>query len=257
MGYELPLKRLIARLDIKGQNVIKGIQFEGLRVIGAPDDLAKKYYDEGADELLLIDSVASLYQRDNILQIVEETAEEIFIPLTVGGGIRTLSDAKKLLLSGADKVAINSAAVTRPELLIEIAEIFGSQCVVLSVEAKKKGFIWEVYTNNGREPSGINVLDWIGRARTFGVGEVLVTSVDRDGTKKGLDNELMKKVREVTDLPLIGCGGIGTNEDVLSSFESCHLEGVAMASALHSKKVEIMELRTFLDSSGIPVRNIA
>lgn len=253
----MPLKRLIARLDVKGQNVIKGIQFEGLRVIGTPEDLAKKYYDEGADELLLIDSVASLYQRDNILQIVEETAERIFIPLTVGGGIRSLSDAKKLLLSGADKVAVNSAAVMRPELLFEIAEIFGSQCVVLSVEAKQNGFIWEVYTNNGREPSGINVLDWIGRARTLGVGEVLVTSVDRDGTKKGLDNELMKKVREVTDLPLIGCGGVGTNEDVLSSFELCQLEGIAMASALHSKKVELKELRAFLNSSGIPVRNIA
>jgi cyclase len=256
MGYKLPLKRLIARLDIKGQNVIKGIQFEGLRVIGAPQQLANKYYDEGADELLLIDSVASLYQRDNILNIVEETAEEIFIPLTVGGGIRTLSDAKKLLLSGADKVAINSAAVMRPELLNEIAQIFGSQCVVLSVEAKQNGSNWEVYTNNGREPSGINVLEWVSRARTLGVGEVLITSVDRDGTKKGLDNELMKKVREVTDLPLIGCGGIGANEGVLSSFEQCQLEGIAMASALHSKKIDLMELRTFLKSSGVPVRNI-
>ncbi len=253
----MPLKRLIARLDIKGQNVIKGIQFEGLRVIGAPKELAKKYYDEGADELLLIDSVASLYQRDNILQIVEETAEKIFIPLTVGGGIRTLSDAKSLLLSGADKVAINSAAVMRPELLMEIAEIFGSQCVVLSVEAKQRGLLWEVYTDNGREPSGINVLDWIGRARTLGVGEILVTSVDRDGTKKGLDIELMKKAREVTDLPLIGCGGIGTNEGVLSAFNLSQLEGVAMASALHSKKIELMELRAFLNSSGIPVRNIS
>jgi cyclase len=144
----------------------------------------------------------------------------------------------------------------RPELLNEIAEIFGSQCVVLSVEAKQKGSIWEVYTNNGREPSGINVMDWIGRARNLGVGEVLVTSVDRDGTKKGLDNELMKNVREVTDLPIIGCGGIGTNEGVLSSFELCELEGIAMASALHSKKIELIKLRTFLKSSGLPVRNI-
>lgn len=255
MGYELPLKRLIARLDIKGQNVIKGIQFEGLRVIGSPDHLAKKYYEDGADELLLIDAVASLYQRDNILQIVEKTAEEIFIPLTVGGGIRTLTDAKKLLLSGADKVAINSAAVMRPELLTEIAEIFGSQCVVLSVEAKQKGPIWEVYTNNGREPSGFNVLEWIGRAKTLGVGEILVTSVDRDGTKKGLDNELMKNVRDTTDLPLIGCGGIGAEEAVLNSFELCQLEGIAMASALHSKKIDFKNLKKFLSSSGIPVRN--
>jgi cyclase len=250
----LSCRRLIARLDIKGDNVIKGIQMEGLRVIGKPSQLASKYYLDGADELLFVDTVASLYNRDNILKVVEDAANTIFIPLTVVGGIRTLENAKQLLLSGADKVGLNTAAISRPSLLTEIADVFGSQCVVLSVEAKKFGSDWELLTNNGRERTGMPIGPWLEAARKNGVGEIIVTSVDNDGMKNGLDLSLMSFARENTDLPLIGCGGVASENDLIKGFVDSQLDGIAIASALHFDLLSLPQIREKIGTHGFEIR---
>jgi cyclase len=227
---------------------------EGLRIVGNPKDLAKKYYEEGADELLFVDTVASLYNRDNILKVVEHAASNIFIPLTVAGGVRTLENAKQLLLSGADKVALNTAAISRPALLTDIANVFGSQCVVLSVEAKLFGNSWELMTNNGRERTGDLLGPWIKSAAKYGVGEIVVTSVDKDGTKNGLDLPLMNFVRECTDLPLIGCGGVSSEQDITKGFGECKLDGIGIATALHFKSISLPEMKEKLRLKGFEVR---
>ncbi|MEQ8701481.1 MAG: imidazole glycerol phosphate synthase cyclase subunit, partial [Bauldia litoralis] len=183
---DIPPPRLIARLDIKGSNVIKGIHLEGLRVVGQPGPMARLYYEQGVDEIIYMDTVASLYGRNNILPVVEEAARDIFVPLTVGGGIRTIDDITAALRSGADKVAINTAAIARPDFLREAAETFGSQCITLSIEAKRRGEgRWEALTDNGRERTGVDVLAWVVEAERLGAGEVLVTSVDKEGTRRG------------------------------------------------------------------------
>jgi cyclase len=250
-------RRLIARLDIKSQNVIKGIQMEGLRIVGDPKVIATKYYESGADELLYIDTVATLYGRDNLIDIVRNTAQNIFIPLTVGGGIRTFDDAKLLLRSGADKVAINSSAVGNPKLLKEIAETFGSQCVVLSVDCKKIGNDWSVYVNNGRDPTGLFVASWVEAAAQNGVGEVLVTSVDRDGTRRGLDLDLMVLARSSTDLPLIGSGGAGTIADIRKGFSEADLDGIAIGAAIHTESLKLELIRKDLIEAEIGLRQIS
>ena len=196
--------RLIARLDIKGPNLIKGIQLEGLRVIGDPQAYARKYYAQGADELVYMDIVASLYGRNSLHDTIRRTCHDVFIPLTVGGGLRSVEDVRQILRAGADKVAINTAAVQRPQLVNEIASVFGSQCVVLSIEAKHHAAgKWEVYTDNGRERSGLDVIDWAQRGAALGAGELLVTSVDREGTRKGFDCELMRAVSAAVSIPVI------------------------------------------------------
>lgn len=250
-------RRLIARLDIKGEYVIKGIQMEGLRIVGEPNALATRYYESGADELLYLDTVATLYGRKNLVDIVRATAENIFIPLTVGGGVGTYDDAKLLLRSGADKVAINSAAVSNPLLLTKIAETFGSQCVVLSVECKRIANDWEVYVNNGRDPTGLSVGSWVETASRFGVGEVLITSVDRDGTRRGFDLELMALARSSTDLPLIGSGGIGNIDDIKQGFCAANLDGIAIAAAFHSNSLSLGSVRQELHELEIDVRQIS
>ena len=185
--------RLVARLDIKGKNLIKGIRFEGLRVVGSPNERARYYYAAGADELLYMDAVASLYERNSLADLVAEVVQDVFIPITVGGGIRSVSDVRTLLRAGADKVALNTAAIRRPGLVTEIAENSGSQCVVLSVEAKSTSpGKWEAYIDGGREKTGRDVSEWVSEGVEMGAGEVLVTSVDRDGTEKGFDVELLK-----------------------------------------------------------------
>lgn len=247
-------RRLIARLDIKGENVIKGIQMEGMRVIGKPSHLASRYYLDGADELLFVDTVASLYNRDNILKVVEDAANNIFIPLTVVGGVRTLENAKQLLLSGADKIGLNTAALARPSLLTEIANIFGSQCVVLSVEVKKYENNWELLTNCGRERTGKLLGPWLESARSYGVGEIIVTSVDNDGTKNGLDLPLMSFAREHTDLPLIGCGGVASSVDLISGFNESQLDGIAIATALHFELFSLPQIREKISMFGIELR---
>jgi cyclase len=248
--------RLIARLDIKGPNLIKGVHLEGLKVIGSPNEYALKYYEQGADELIYMDSVASLYGRNHLGEIIKDAAKEIFIPMTVGGGIRSVEDATEILRSGADKVAINTAAVANPALITQLAEKFGSQCVVLSIEAKNNSNgHWEVLTENGRERSGLDVVEWAIQGCSNGAGEILLTSVDMEGTKKGFDNELLKAVSSQVEIPVIASGGMGKLSDAVDAIEKGEANAVAMADILHYGKATFSEVREELKVNGILVRN--
>jgi imidazole glycerol-phosphate synthase subunit HisF len=247
--------RLISRLDIKGPNLIKGIHLEGLRVIGDPQEYAKKYYLQGADELIYIDIVASLYGRSKLPEIVSRTVEEVFIPLTVGGGIRSVDDVKELLRAGADKVAINSAAVQRPDLINEVSRRFGSQCMVLSIEAKKQTEnTWEVYTDSGRERTGIDVIDWTKEGVLRGAGEILLTSIDAEGTKKGFDIDLIKAVTEVTNIPVIASGGMGSFSHLEDAIKIGDADAIAMADILHYERSTIPLIRDAAKKAEINVR---
>ena len=249
--------RIIPRLDIKAPNLIKGIQFEGLRVLGKPHDFAKKYYNDGADELLCIDTVASLYNRNNILDIVQDISNEIFIPLTVGGGLRCYEDVKNALRSGADKVAINTSAVKNPNVLSSISRDFGNQCVVLSVEAKKvDANHWEVYTDNGRERSFKDVFEWIKEATEHGIGELLITSVDQDGTQLGFDIDLCCQISKFVDVPVIASGGMGSLTHLITLLKNTQIDAVAIASSLHYEKHCISEIRNTMSSLGFQVRDL-
>lgn len=247
--------RIIARLDIKGPNVVKGICFEGLRIMGLPNELAQRYYHAGADEILFIDTVASLYGRDNILHIVEAAARDVFVPMTVGGGIRSVDDIVQVLRSGADRIAVNTAAIQRPGLIREAADAFGSQCVVLSVEAKRQGpGRWEAYTDNGRERTGLDVLDWVVRAEDLGAGEVLLTSVDREGTRTGIDIDLIAAVARRVEIPVIASGGVGSVTHVLEVVENTGIDAVACASVFHYGQCSIANVKQALIENGVPVR---
>jgi cyclase len=246
--------RLIARLDIKGPNLIKGIHLEGLRVMGSPNEHALKYYHQGADELIYMDCVASLYGRNNLSDIIMAAAKDIFVPMTVGGGIRSVDDATAVLRVGADKVAVNTAAVANPKLISDIAQRFGSQCMILSIEAKQVGKDrWEVYTNNGREHTGLDVVEWVKRGVSMGAGEILLTSVDNEGTRKGFDIPLVKAVAAAVDVPLIASGGMGRPEDLLAVVDA-DADAVAMADILHYNRVAISDIRTLADNEGLSVR---
>jgi len=247
--------RIIARLDIKAPNLIKGIHLEGLRVIGNPGKFANKYYMQGADELIYMDIVASLYERNSILDIVRETAKHIFIPMTVGGGIRSVSDVEDSLRAGADKTSINSAAVKRPELINEIANRFGSQCMVLSVEAKKYApGKWEVYYDNGREKTGLDVMEWIKDAEKRGAGEVLLTSVDMEGTGKGFDYELIKLVANAINIPVIASGGCGSLRHAVDAVNIANADAIALGHVLHYDKCNINEIKEAMRQADIEVR---
>ncbi len=247
--------RIIARLDVKGQNVIKGVHLECLRVIGKPGELAEKYYLEGADELLYIDIVASLYRRDNLLNIVNQASDKIFIPFTVGGGIRTLEDIKEFLKAGADKVAINTAATKDPNLLAKAARMFGSQCIVLSIEAKfRNDNKWEAFTDNGREKTGLDVVEWAKQGEELGAGEILLTSIDQEGTKKGFDLELVKKVSNNVSIPVIVSGGAGSSEHIIKCINETNVDTIAIASILHYNITSIPQIKKDLQKIGIPVR---
>lgn len=246
--------RVIARLDIKAENVVKGVRYEGLRVVGKPDELARSYYNAGADELLYIDTVASLYGRNNLTDVVERAAKQLFVPMTVGGGIRSVEDALLLLRSGADKVALNTAAIARPELISELAQALGAQAVVVSIQAKTLGGgRWEAYVDNGRERTGLNVVDWARKAVCLGAGELLVTSVDRDGTGLGYDVELLSTISKSVSVPVVGGGGAKGAEDVANLLSAVKLGGVALASALHYGRTEILQVKAALEARGIPV----
>ncbi len=248
--------RLIPRLDIKGPNLIKGVNLEGLRVVGDPQAFARQYYEEGADELLYMDSVASLYGRNNLTDIVRYTAENVFIPLTVGGGVRSLDDAERLLRSGADKIAINTAATQRPELVTEVSRHFGSQCMVLGIEAKRRGDGgWEAYTDNGREDSGLDVVDWARRGQDLGAGEILLTSVDQEGTRKGFDIALSKAVSEAVSIPVIVSGGLGHPDHLVAAVREGAADAVAVAHALHYRRHGLAELRAAAAAAGIATRH--
>ena len=247
--------RLIARLDVKAPNLIKGIHLEGLRVLGNPYDFAKKYYEEGADELLYIDIVASLYNRNSLLDLVTKTAQDIFIPFTVGGGVRTIENVTELLRAGADKIAVNTAATQRPALISEIARRFGTQCMVLSIEAKRVGpGKWEAFTDNGREYTGLDVIEWAKRGAELGAGEILLTSVDQEGTRKGFDIELIRSVSDAVSIPVIASGGMGTLEHLKDAVNLGKANAVAMADILHYKRSEFSKIRSYAASNNIQVR---
>ena len=247
--------RLIARLDIKGPNLIKGIHLEGLRIMGLPNEHALRYYQEGIDELIYMDCVASLYGRNHLGDIVKAATKDIFVPITVGGGIRSVDDATEILRAGADKVAVNTAAVSNPELITDIARRFGNQCMVLSVEAKQlSADTWEVYTDNGRERTGLNVLEWVKRGVELGAGEILLTSVDREGTRKGFDDALVKIVTAEVNVPVIASGGMGKPEDLLSVVIKGGADAVAMADILHYQRVGIRDIRSVAHNAGLGVR---
>jgi cyclase len=248
--------RLIARLDIKGENLIKGIRLEGLRIIGAPNDYATRYYRQGVDELIYMDCVASLYGRNHLRGIIEDAAKNIFIPMTVGGGIRSLDDVYDILRAGADKVAVNTALVSNPKLITEISRHFGSQCMVLSIEAKKVDMNrWEVYTNNGRERTGLDVIEWARRGVDMGAGEILLTSVDREGTRKGFDVSLTEAVSAVVSVPLIASGGMGKAEDLLPVVFEGGADAVAVADILHYERSKIADLRLVGKNAGLQLRD--
>ena len=248
--------RLIARLDIKGPNLIKGVHLEGLRVMGDPQEFAKRYYEQGIDEILYMDTVASLYGRNNLTEIVEHTATDVFVPITVGGGIRSVDDVRILLRSGADKVAVNTEATKRPELISELAEAFGSQCVVLGIEAKKNGGGWECLTDNGRERTGLDVIEWAKRGQDLGAGEILLTSIDREGTAKGFDVDLVRAVSSQVSIPVIASGGMGKLDDLLAVVRDGHAHAVAMAHVLHYGKLTLKNIREFAHQSELPVRTL-
>ncbi|MGE0456259.1 MAG: imidazole glycerol phosphate synthase subunit HisF [Vicinamibacteria bacterium] len=246
--------RIIARLDIKGPNLVKGIHLEGLRVIGDPAEHAVRYYREGADELIYIDIVASLYGRNSLLEVVEQTASQIFVPLTVGGGVRSLEDIRRLLRAGADKVAINTTALRRPELLTEASRVFGSQAIVLSIEAKRRpNGGWEAYTDNGREKTGVDAVAWAQRGVELGAGEILLTSVDAEGTRRGFDLDLIRAIGPAARVPVIACGGAGGAEHIAQAARS-GADGVAIASLLHYRTETLKGIKRRLATDGIEVR---
>ena len=249
--------RLIARLDIKGPNLIKGVRLEGLRKMGPPEPFATEYYETGADEIIYMDSVASLYGRNHLSNIISEAVKNIFIPITVGGGIRSVDDVTSILRSGADKVAVSTAAVEDQSLISKIAKKFGSQCMVISIEAKKiTNNKWEVLTNNGREKTGLDVLDWAKKAVKLGAGEILLTSIDQEGTRTGFDVNLVKSVTETVNVPVIASGGMGCINDLSAVVESGGADAVAMADILHYKRSNIPDIRDYAKSCGFKVRNI-
>ena len=247
--------RVIARLDIQAPTLIKSIRFEGLRVLGNPQEFARKYYEDGIDEILYVDTVATLYERIGIHDLVQKTAQNVFIPITVAGGIRSIQDVDDLLRSGADKIAINTAAVKNPDLISQVSKRFGSQCMVLSIEAcKQNDGSWEAYTDNGREHSKLDVLEWAIQAEKLGAGEILLTSVDFDGTQKGFDYDLIKLVSKNVSIPVIASGGFGDEDDFKKVVNDYSADAVAIGSALHYEKFTVKSLKNKLKNIGLNVR---
>lgn len=254
-GMRRPV-RIVARLDVKGKNLIKGIRMEGLRVLGSPNERAREYYNQGADELLYIDNVASLYDRNHLGELVTEVVRDVFIPITVAGGIRTVDDVSSLLRAGADKVAINTAAIRNPALITQVAERFGSQCMVLSIEAKRTAAgRWEAYAEGGREKTGLDVLEWAQAAILLGAGEILVTSVDFDGTEKGFDVDLVKEVGLLSSVPVIASGGMGSIGHARELLTATTADAVAIGSAAHRGRLNFDAVKEDLARAGVEVRN--
>ena len=253
----MPHTRVVARLDIKAPNLIKGIRLEGLRKLGDPNEFARRYYEMGVDELLYMDIVASLYERNSLTDVVQYTAQNIFIPFTVGGGLRSIEDIEAVLRAGADKVAINTAAIRRPELISEAARRFGSQCIVLSVEAKHRSTTegWEAYTDNGREHTGRDVLEWTREAVGLGAGEILLTSVDLEGTRNGMDTALISAVSENVNVPVIASGGAGEPAHLVDAVQM-GADAVAIADMLHYERASLSDIHRALRQHGISVREL-
>ncbi len=246
--------RVIAKLDVKPPHVVKPVHFEGLRKMGSPSEMAKKYYAQGADELFYIDIVSSLYQREILFNEIEQVANELFIPFAAGGGVKNIDDFSKMFHMGADKVVINTYAVQEdPCIINKAAEIFGRQAVVVNIEAKKWDSRWECYTDCGRIQSGKDVLEWAKEAEERGAGEILLQSVDADGRNKGFDLELCKTIVDMVDIPVVVASGAGSLEDIKEVIEYAKPSGVAIASLLHYDKVTIQDIKAFLRDNNIEV----
>jgi cyclase len=246
--------RVIPCLDVTGGRVVKGTNFVGLRDAGDPVELAARYDAEGADELVFLDITASSDGRDTTVDMVYRVAEQVFIPFTVGGGIRSLDDARRMLRAGADKVSVNTSAVQRPELIAEIAAEFGTQCVVCAIDAKRRDAGWEVYLHGGRTPTGLDAVEWAARATALGAGEILLTSMDRDGTREGFDLELTSAVAAAVTVPVIASGGVGTLDHLVEGVRDGHADAVLAASIFHFGEHTIAEAKTVMTAAGITVR---
>ncbi len=248
-------KRIIPCLDVKDGRVVKGVQFLNLKDAGDPVEIAKKYSVDGADEITFLDITASHENRNTMIDVVKRTASEVFVPLTVGGGVRVLEDVRNLLLAGADKVAINTAAVKNPGFVKEAAEKFGSQCIVVAIDARSDGEGgWEVYTHGGREPTGIDAVEWAGRMEELGAGEILLTSMDKDGTKDGYDLLLTRAVSRKVGIPVIASGGAGNIEHLFEGIEQGEADAVLVASIFHYGEYTIEETKDYLINKGITIR---
>jgi cyclase len=250
-------RRLIVCLDMKGGRVVKGVQFEGLRDVGDPVELARRYEAEGADELTFLDISASAEERETLWDVVRRTAECLFIPLTVGGGVRTVDDVGRALRAGADKVSINSAAVTHPELLTACAERFGAQCVVASIDARREGDRWRVYTRGGRTPTDLDAVAWARECVKRGAGEILLTSIDRDGARSGYDLALTRAVAEAVDVPVIASGGAGNAQHVRDALTEGKADAALVAGILHDGLTTVGAIKSLLHSSGLRIRSVA
>ena len=246
--------RIIPCLDVKNGRVVKGINFVDLKDAGDPVEQAKIYSDGGADEICFLDITASNENRETIYDVVERTSKKCFVPLTVGGGVRSVEDINKLLNCGADKVSINTAAVKDPKIIEESSKKFGSQCIVVAIDAKKKNDKWEIFTHGGRNNSGINALEFAKKMENSGAGELLVTSMDRDGTQVGYDNELMSNITALVNIPVIASGGVGNLDHLVDGIKLGNASAVLAASIFHYGKHSVKEAKEYLDSKGIPVR---
>jgi len=246
--------RLISRIDIKNENVSKGIQFDGLRKLGNPNEFAKRYYEEGIDELMFMDAVASLYDRNNLYDIIYQACKEVFVPITVGGGLRKIQDIQLALDAGADKVAINTQAIKNPDFIRQSARIFGTQCIVGSIESKKVDRMWEAYVDNGREKTGKNVTDWALTLQDLGAGEILLTSVDKDGTQQGFDIDLINIISDKLSIPLIISGGAGNLSHISNLCKKTKFEGIAIGSMLHYGKSTIKAIKDIMRKENLRVR---
>ena len=246
--------RIIPCLDVKNGRVVKGINFVDLKDAGDPVEQAKIYSDGGADEICFLDITASNENRDTIYDVVKDTSKKCFVPLTVGGGVRSVEDINKLLNCGADKVSINTAAVQNEEVIIESSKKFGSQCIVVAIDAKKNGEIWEVFTHGGRNNTGINAIEFAKKMEKCGAGELLITSMDRDGTQAGYDIDLMNKISSTINIPVIASGGVGNLDHLVDGIKLGKASAVLAASIFHYGKYSVKEAKQYLDSKGIAVR---
>ncbi len=252
-------KRIIPCLDVANGRVVKGVKFVDIRDAGNPVEVARRYNEEGADEITFLDITASSDNRDTIVHVVEQVASEVFIPLTVGGGIRKVEDVRRMLNAGADKVGINTAAVFNPEFVQEATDKFGSQCIVVAIDAKRVSAAgepsrWEIFTHGGRKPTGIDALQWARKMADYGAGEILLTSMDRDGTKIGFDNELTRAVAEAVPVPVIASGGVGTLQHLVDGVKQGGADAVLAASIFHFAEFSIGEAKRFMAAQGVEVR---